>query len=88
MVMVVCAGCGRHHRSEHVDACPHCSADRSGVARTAAAVLLGLALGAPGCDFGSQAIYGTPFTKGPDSGETGDTAGPTTTPDDSGDTGV
>jgi hypothetical protein len=73
-----------------VDACPHCDADGSGVARTAAAVLLGLALGAPGCVLGGEPEYGVTITAKPDSAETADTGtSPTTpTPDDSGDTGL
>jgi hypothetical protein len=84
MPMIVCTGCGAHYRSEHVDGievrtCPHCGSER-GSGRTAAAVLLGLALAAPGCVLGGEPKYGVTITA--DSAETGDTG--VTEPGDTG----
>ena len=56
MQLELCAHCGAHVRAG-ADTCPHCTAARPTLGRTATAALLALALAAPaGC--ASEAEYG------------------------------
>jgi hypothetical protein len=62
--MKACSSCGCHHR-ESETTCPHCGTRVVLGRPTAAALLLGLALVAPGCGVGNkdvQALYGAPCT--------------------------
>ena len=62
--MKACSTCGCHHR-EHELSCPHCGAGVVLGRPTAAALLLGLVLAAPGCKGEpgtAEAMYGAACT--------------------------